>query len=149
MSKFPENLGKPDIKIAGLEIWIHGNQYPASIDYWDGNWLDITAKCTSEGAVVWVSGNIIHLPDIEHLKSSCEHLYKNLKGKAELPCIEPNLSVEFRADTLGQISMIVNITPDHLNQDHKFNFEIDQSYLPNLISSCKRILSKYPIKGNP
>jgi hypothetical protein len=149
MSKFPENLGKPDIKIAGLEIWIHGNQFPSSVDYWDGNWLDITAKCTSEGASVWVSGNIIHLPDIEHLKSSCENLYESLKGKAELPCIEPELSVEFKADTLGQITMIVNITPDHLNQDHKFTFGIDQSYLPSLISSCKRILNKYPIKGKP
>jgi len=32
MNKLPENLGKPDIKIAGLEIWIHGNQFPDSIN---------------------------------------------------------------------------------------------------------------------
>ena len=142
-------LQNPDFCIGGLEVWIYGRQFPESDDYWDGNWLDITAKCTSEGAIVWVSGNIIHLPEIEHLKTSCERLYQSLKGKAELPCIEPNLSVEFEANTLGQISMIVNITPDHLNQNHKFTFEIDQSYLPHIISSCKRILNKYRIKGEP
>ncbi len=40
MNKFPENLGKPDIKISGLEIWIHGNQFPESDDYWDGTFYD-------------------------------------------------------------------------------------------------------------
>jgi hypothetical protein len=48
MNKFPEILGEPDIKISGLEIWIHGNQFPDENDYWDGNWMDITATRESQ-----------------------------------------------------------------------------------------------------
>ena len=44
MNKFPENIGEPDIKISGLEIWIRGNQFSDSRDYWDGNWMNITAQ---------------------------------------------------------------------------------------------------------
>ena len=146
MNKFPTNIGEPDIKISGLEIWIHGNEFPDSRDYWDGNWMDITAKCTSKNACVWVSGNILHLPDLEHLMTTTEKLYETLKGEAELPCIEPELSVKLRASNLGQIFMTVDITPDNLNQEHKFKFEIDQSYLPELISSCKKVLDRYKIK---
>ncbi len=147
MNKFSENLGKPDIKIAGLEIWIHGNQFPDAGDYWDGNWMAITAKCASRNSCVWVSGNILHLPDLKHLMVTSEKLYENLKGEAVLPCIEPELSMKLEASSLGQINMTVDITPDHLNQEHKFVFEIDQSYLPGLISNCKKVLDRYKIKG--
>lgn len=76
-------------------------------------------------------------------------LYKNLQGKAELPCIEPELSVTLEAKSLGQILMTVEITPDNLSQSHKFIFEVDQSFLPKLIATCDEILKKYPIKGKP
>jgi hypothetical protein len=147
MNEFPKNLGEPDIELSGLEIWVHGRQFPDSSDYWDGNWINITAKCTSKNACVWVSGNIMHLPDLKHFMTTSEKLYKNLKGEAKLPCIEPELSVVLKASSLGQIIMTVDITPDHLNQEHKFEFEIDQSYLPGLISSCKKVLKRYRIKG--
>ena len=37
-----DHLGEPDIKLAGLQIWVHGRQFPDSDDYWDGNWLYVT-----------------------------------------------------------------------------------------------------------
>jgi hypothetical protein len=40
-----ENLGEPDLRVAGLRVWIHGRQFPDSQDYWDGNWLNATAYC--------------------------------------------------------------------------------------------------------
>jgi hypothetical protein len=45
--------------------------------------------------------------------------------------------------------MRVEITPDHMTQEHNFQFEVDQSYLPSLIESCRKVLAKYPIKGTP
>ena len=149
MKKYKGNLGKPEIKLAGLQIWINGRQFPDEDDYWDGNWLNVTAHCKSNNAGVWVRGNLIHLSEIDYLKTSTEKLYKDLKGKAALPCIEPELSMELEAQSLGKIEMVVEITPDHRYQKHQFLFEIDQSYLPPLISSCKTILKEYQIKGKP
>ena len=144
-----ENLGEPDIELAGLQIWVHGHQFQDNEDYWDANWLNVTAHCGAQGASVWVSGNIIQLPEIAHLMTGAKTLYKDLKGKAELPCIEPELFVELEAKSLGQISMTVKITPDNLSQSHTFSFDVDQSFLPRLIENCDAVLKKFPIKGKP
>ena len=139
----------PDLKIMGLKIWVHHRQFPKAQDYWDGNWIYVTVFCKAQGASVRVDGNIIHLPEIERFISGAEKVYQHLKGRAELSCMEPELSVGLEAKSLGQIIMVVDITPDHLSQSHRFMFELDQSYLPKLISDGRHILKKYPIKGSP
>ncbi len=74
MDKYREKLGEPDIELAGLRIWVHGRQFPDNEDYWDANWLNITA-CGAQGATVRVSGNIIQLPEIAHLLTGAKALY--------------------------------------------------------------------------
>lgn len=143
------NFGKPAIKIAGLAIWIHSRQFPDSKDYWDVNWLNVTVRCGAKGASVLVNGSIIHLSEISHFLSGVEKLYKTLKGQAELACMEPELSIELEAENHGHIKMSVSITPDHLNQQHNFVFELDQSFLPTLIANCKSTLDEYPVIGKP
>jgi hypothetical protein len=149
MKDFHDRLGKPDVKVAGLCIWIHGRQFQEAQDYWDGNWLNMTAHCAARGADVGCGGSTIHLSEISSFLSELEKLYQTLEGKAQLPCLEPELSVELTAESLGGIEMVVHITPDHLSQQHTFTFPIDQSYLPGLISDCKRVLDQYPIRGKP
>jgi len=146
IDNFPNNLEKPDIKISGLEIWVHRRQFPDCNDYWDGNWISITAKCEAKKSCVWVSWSIIHLPELKNLLGTTEKLYQTLKGKAELSCMEPELSMRIDANNLGRMEMTVNITPDHLMQSHEYIFEIDQSYLPTLISECKKVLQMFKIK---
>jgi hypothetical protein len=144
-------LGPPNIKIAGLAIWIHGREFPNSEDYWDGNWLNGIIHCGAEGATVRVTGSIIHLSDIARLLSETEKLQKTLTEniEIEIECIEPNLLIKFETEKLGRVKMSVDITPNHLHQKHNFVFEIDQSYLPKLISDCQATLKKYPIIGKP
>ncbi len=149
MDRNREKLGEPDIAIAGLQIWVHSRQFPDEENYWDGNWLNVTVHCGAKGSSVWTSGNIIQLHDITHLSAGAKELYNYLKGKAELPCIEPELFVELEADAMGHILMTIKITPDHLSQTHKFTFDLDQSYLPQLIKGCDDLLLKFPIKGKP
>jgi hypothetical protein len=43
--------------------------------------------------------------------------------------------------------MRVQITPDHMTQEHRMDFEIDQSYIPSLIAQCRAIIEEYPIRG--
>lgn len=144
---FAENLGTPDINLGGMQIWIHGRQFPNEEDYWDGNWLNVTAHCGSHGADVWTSGAILHVPDVARWLDSLEWMNKSLSGKADLVSLEPELVVELEMVSPGKISMWVEITPDHITQEHKFQFEIDQSYLAGLMESCRRVLSKYPVRG--
>jgi hypothetical protein len=145
--RWKEELGDPDIKIGGLRIWIHGRESPDSKDYWDANWVNVTVECQAQGSSVFTSGTIIHMSEISHFLSGAEKIHKALKGVAEMPCMEPYLSVKLEAGELGHIKISVDITPDHLQQKHNFIFETDQSYLLGLISDCKVALEKYPLIG--
>jgi len=149
MNNISENLGESDMKIAGLAICIHGRQFPDSKDYWDANWLNVTVHCGAQGSSVKASGNIVHLSEIVEFLSSVERVYNGSNDKARLSCIEPNLRINLEKENLGHLRMSIDITPDHLSQKHNFLFEIDQSYMPRLISECKTILKKYPIIGKP
>jgi len=144
-----EQLGPPDLKLEGLQIWVHGRQFPDLDDYWDGNWLRVTAHCGGSGASVVASGSFIHLPELVSWRSGVEALLKNLSGEATLACMEPTLSVSLKAKSLGHIEMEVEITPDNMMQRHWFKFEIDQTYLTPLINQCQWILDEYPIRGTP
>jgi len=59
-------LGRPDLQVGGLQLWIHARQFPDSEDYWDGNWLMVTVRCCASGAEVWVKGPILHLSELHH-----------------------------------------------------------------------------------
>jgi len=147
--KFNENLGEPDIKLNGLQIWIHGRQYPNEQDYWDGNWLNVTAHCGGKGADVWTNGDILHVPDLVRWLAALEVMNQTTSGAADLVSLEPELSVELKTCGLGQIQMNVEISPDHMTQQHSFQFGLDQSYLEGLIADLRSLLAKYPIKGKP
>jgi len=34
-----DKLGKPDLSLAGLQIWIHGREFPNDKGSFDGDWL--------------------------------------------------------------------------------------------------------------
>jgi len=142
-----ERLGDADLSVAGLQIWVHGRQFPDSTDYWDGNWLRATAFCRYPGAWVSTDGPIIHLGELVGFLEGVERLYETLEGGAGLDCMEPNLKVQLRVDGTGHMHLTIDITHDHLSQTHQFSDTIDQSYLPAMITGCRAILLKYPIRG--
>ena len=116
-----EKLGKPDIRLDCLKIWIHGRQFPELTEYWDGNWLRVTVHCGSQGASVWANGPIIHLSEIQSWLTSLEQMNQTLKGKADLECMQPELSIDMTIlDQLGHLKIAIHLTPDHMTQEHKF-----------------------------
>ena len=148
LAQMADKLGPPALKISGLQLWVRGRQFPDAQDPWDGNWLNVTTHCGAGGASVWASGAILMVSDIARWVTECEHLYERLQGEAILQTCEPNLLVSIRSsDRIGHMIMRVEITPEHMTQQHKFEFEIDQSYLPSLITHCRAIIAEYPVRG--
>ena len=148
VEKTIENLGVPDIKLIGLQIWIHSREYPEREEFWDSNWLNVTAHCGARNASVWVNGSTLRNEEIAAWLVALQKLNETLSGEANLETLEPELKVKLSAEQLGGILLEVEITPDQLTQRHYFEFELDQSYLNGLISSCRKILLEFPIKGN-
>jgi hypothetical protein len=141
-----EHLGEPDLTIAGLRLWVHGRQFPQSSDYWDGNWLRVTAYSVYPDSQVRAHGPIVHLSEIVVLLRECKRLYQSLEGTAGLRCIEPNLRVELVAENRGRIKMALSITPDQMTESHSFTDDLDQTYLPPIIAACQTILEKFPVR---
>jgi hypothetical protein len=142
----PESSRDADLAISGLRIWIEGRAFPKSEDYWDGNFLHVTATWAQGETTVTVRGPIIHLGELARLLDECEKLYASLSGQAELKCIEPNLGIVLKAKSLGHIDVRIQLTPDHMRESHEFHDSMDQTYLPAIVTSCTRIFEKYPIR---
>ena len=140
-------LKDPNLCIGGFELWIYGRQFPESDDYWDSNWLNVIALCTATGSIVQAEGSILHLTELDSLKVECKQIYDTLSGEAKLECMEPNISLKLKMESIGHCELTVSITPDNLYQEHSFIFDLDQSYLPPFITSLEQILYSYPIKG--
>jgi len=144
----PADLGEPDLKLAAFQLWVHGREFPEAEDYYDGNWLRVTAHCGASGASVWAQGAILMVTDIARFSEGCAALLNGDSTSATLDPLEPELSLSLQAaDQLGHVRAMVEITPDHLAQAHRFEFEIDQSYLPDIIRQCSAIVQEYPIRG--
>ena len=144
----PSYLGKPDLVVAGFQLWVHGRQYPEADDYDDGNWLRVTAHCGAFGASIWVHGSILMVTDVAGFGDQCESMLSGDSRSAVLDPFEPELAVSLAiADCLGHLRLQVELTPDRLTQSHKMEFDIDQSYLPGIIKQCSAIVWEYPIRG--
>jgi hypothetical protein len=143
-----KDLSEPDLSFSGFKMWIFGRQFPESSDSFDGNWLVAGAFCESIGSQTWVQGPIIHLSEIHQWLTELRNLHSTIQGEAALHCMEPYLKAKVALDKLGNGTLVVSITPDHLKEIHEFTFEVDQSYLPAVIRDLKDIIDKYPIKGN-
>jgi hypothetical protein len=140
-----EKLGPPDLKLAGVQIWVHGRQYPNSQEPYDLDWLNVTAHCGESGASVWVNGAILGSSSFATFVRDCKVLYASLEGVAVLRSDEPNLSLTIAAGSTGHVSMAVDITPEIMDQQHRFRFgDLDQTFLPTLIAQCESILEAYP-----
>jgi hypothetical protein len=145
-----EHLGEPDLKVVGFQLWVHGRESPDAHDYDDGNWLRVTAHCGASGASVWVQGAVVMVTDIERFRRECEALYEGRGNSARMDPLEPELRVSVETlDQAGHLRVRVEITPDHLSQSHRMDFEIDQSYLPDVVRQCSAIVQQHPIRGNP
>ena len=142
------DLGEADLTVAGLHLWVDGRQNPESNDYYDGNWLRVTAHCYASRASVWAQGAILMATDIAGFGNECAAMLNGQRKSVVLNPFEPEIKVSLEAsDRAGHIRAKVEITPDHLLQAHRFKFEIDQSYLPGIIKQCSDIVQVYQIRG--
>lgn len=83
--------------------------------------------------------------DFQSFRDQLQKLYDSLEGKALLEGLEPELKVTMTAKALGSIEVEVEITPDHMAQFHRFEFGINQSYVPEIMQSLDRILERFPV----
>src|SRR5262249_44995106 len=104
-------------------------------------------RCSDGGASVSVDGAILMVNDLQRWADQCEALYRDMTCEALLSSYEPNLKAAIRpSDDIGHLTLRVEITPEHMAQDHRFDMALDQSFLPALIHQCREVVMNYPIR---
>lgn len=67
-----------------------------------------------------------------------EHLYETLEGDTELASLDGDLTIRFRAGTLGSVAVEVRIREEGTPEiDLAYRFGMDQSFLPAIIHGLK------------
>jgi hypothetical protein len=139
---------EPDIKLAGLSIWIDGYQFPDSTEYWDANWIVVRVRAEGQRAIVEFCGPCIDLPELRGWFEACTSLEAGKCDEAVLPTTEPYVQVRIdRTGEFGRLLATVAITPDNVSQFHEFRYPIDPTYLRLLMDSLRRVLARYPVRG--
>jgi len=106
-------LGEPDLRVEGLQLWIHERQFPDSKDYCDGNWLIVTARCCASQADVSVNGPILHLSELHSWMVKCEACMPHFWVR---PIWVHRTQYCYQVENDSAWTVWVYITPDHLSQ---------------------------------
>jgi hypothetical protein len=139
----------PDFSLGGFALWAHGRQFPTSLEFWDWNWLIVSARARASGALVEVKGPILHLTEFEAFASALEKLNRAASGTTRLDCMEPNLGLTVSCNATGHVDLVVSITPNHLDQMHRIRYSLDQTFLGPAVAACKRLMDRFPVLGAP
>jgi hypothetical protein len=143
-------LGRPDLQIAGLQIWIQDRQFPDSSDYWDGNWLYCTLHCGGPDSDVWLKKDpFIHIPELQRFYSSLMAFSSSMSGSARLETMEENLNLVIQSSNSQEIVMDVFITSNPALEEHHYTFSVTRDHVEDLLKQLNSLLSRFPIKGQP
>ncbi len=137
-----EATEEPDLQIGKFRLWINGYQFPDLNDYWDGNWVNVTAVYDASKSFARADGPILHLSELASWLAKIKKIYADLNGDAEMKCMEPNLCLALHMKKTGTMEFDVKLTPDHLSEMHQYFDDLDQTFLPPVIESIERILAK-------
>ena len=142
-----EDRSAPDLRLAGISIWIHGRERSNTDDFWDANWLKGSVCVGAPGATVELRDASIRIDELAAFETGLRALYRDLKGKAALECLDAALAIRLTGDGRGQVTIEVDVTPDLGTQRHWFEFSTDQSYLPDTLAALGRLLETYEVRG--
>ncbi|GBF04023.1 hypothetical protein DAERI_010195 [Deinococcus aerius] len=143
-------MDNSDFNLGPLRLKVHGYQFQESDEYWDANWVIVTAEVDLPGqACVRVEGPFLMTTELARFRDEMQMLYDRLDAEAGLWTIEPELKLRLEGKGTGAITAEIEITPNQMTQEHRFYAELDQTYLPLAIQQLNSILNRFPMRGQP
>ena len=136
-----QDCDEPSLALGGLRVWVVGRAFPDSAEWWDRDLLKVRAECRAPGSAVTATGAILRSDEIADLLAGMEAMHKWESKSFDWNPREPNLSVKLE----GGLTVQVDITPDHMMQQHRFRFHLDLTYLLEPIGQCRQILRSFPV----
>lgn len=92
----------------------------------------------------------IRSEEVKNFLIDTRALYESLKGEAKFLTMEEGVEINLKAGRGGLIELKSRIQyPIGCGETLKFNFEIDQTYLPSVIQQIEEVVSRFPVLGKP
>ena len=144
----------PEIKLGGqqhefLRIMVSSRKYTDAEDYWDGNWLN----CEVEVMAGRFRGRVLgtfRAEEFARLRSDVASLVESDEGQASFATMECQLSFELIKDKMGGVRCKGVLMEDPAQEDRLiFSVQLDQSYLPRLLSELDEVVAAFPVRGSP
>ena len=131
-----------------IMVKVLSRQYPGATEYNDANWLCSEVKVVAGGFKANVSGYLV-ADEFPPFRDGLEKLNKTLAGKVEYYTLEDWLSIKIEGDGKGHISLEAELL-DKPGSDNRltFSFELDQTFLPEIIRGLGQVISQYPVCGS-
>lgn len=147
----PEPPGEAQLVFGPLRIWILGREFPHLHDYWDGNWIEIDARCAAATGEGRVAGAIMMLPDLQRWSRQLRELGSSGKREAALSPIEPELwaGVKLRESEVGVLTVEFRTWDGELDDWvlQTWLAPVEPSELARWIAAIDQVLVTYPIRG--
>jgi hypothetical protein len=131
-----------------LSIAVLGRRYPHADNAWDANWLEVSLTVQIARYSGEFQGRVKALLSPSELLSfhnQLTELYQALHGTATLSSLEGWLEVKCVGDGRGHIDIACRLTNEPgIGDTMSFRLDIDQTYLPAILSSLDEVLAAYP-----
>lgn len=133
-----------------LILDVLGRKRPDLTDNSTLNWLDVNASICVGGFTGKIRQDL-YTDELYWFEQKLENLFNTLNGEAVLDAMEKWIYLKFEGDGKGHVACSGEVT-DRYDYGNvlKFNINLDQTYLPNIINGLKELLETYPVFGlNP
>lgn len=116
-------------------------------DFWDANWLTSRVEVSAGAFKGLVQLNLRANEFVDFLQH-VQELNSTLEGTAELRTLEGGLTVRLWIHERGDMWVDGDIYDGSDDRNRlRFHFNLDQSFLPPLISQLQTLLGRYPVIG--
>ena len=129
-----------------VAIEVRSYEHPEANDRDDGNWL-VSRVSVRAGAWSGIGTASLRAEDFVDFLRQIRILLQNPTAQAIFTTMEGQLEFRLSGDRLGHVT----VEGEALDQPGVgnrlcFRFEVDQSYLPALISALEEIITDYPVR---
>ena len=138
----------PSFEVAGLRIWLHRRQYPASHDPDEGNLIAATIRCDHEGVTVRAEDASVRSSDIERWTRDVRTLQKGDSALARLSLKKGKFEIVLQAaEDLSLILLRIAIAGNGLPAQ-SFEFVLQRAALDDILRQCGEMLTAFPVRGS-
>lgn len=120
---------------------------PEAKEFYDGNWLNVKVSIKAGDFSGVVHGQL-RADELTRFRDELLVLYQSLSGCARFSTMEQWLSFEFIGDGMGHIAFNGEVMDQvGIGNTLKFNFDLDQTFIPEILYSLETIIKTFPVLG--